>query len=158
MSFPARLLSLTIGLAGVCAAFLLLGPGPDQARSAGDVNCSDFADQAAAQSYFIQHGGPSSDPAGLDGDHDGVACESLPCPCSSGSGGGGGGGKPSPPRCRPPGHDIRITFSRSNYPNIISHIKYSWRVGYPKRLVIWRKGADQRRDQLLPGHPDETGI
>ena len=94
MSFPARLFSLTVGLAGVCAALLLLGAGPEQAQSAGDVNCSDFPNQAAAQSYFIRHGGPSGDPAGLDGDRDGVACESLPCPCSSATGGGGSGGKP----------------------------------------------------------------
>jgi hypothetical protein len=44
-----------------------------------------------------------------------------------------------------------VTFSKSEYPNIISHIKYSWRIGYPKRLMIWRKGADQRRDRLLSG-------
>src|SRR4051794_27186431 len=85
-----RFASLTIGLAGLFAAFHPLGPGPEQAQSAGDVNCSDFANQAAAQSYFIQHGGPNSDPAGLDADNDGVACESLPCPCSSATGGGGG--------------------------------------------------------------------
>ena len=158
MSSRIRLLSLTVGLAGVCAALLLLGPGPEQAHSAGDVNCSDFANQAAAQSYFIQHGGPSSDPAGLDGDHDGVACESLPCPCSSATGGGGGGGgKPGRHHCRRPGHDIRVTFSKSDYPNIISHIKYSWRVGYPKRLVIWRKGAARRRDRLLAGIPTKPG-
>jgi Excalibur calcium-binding domain len=155
MSLPTRLLSLTIGLAGVCAALLLLGPGLEQARSAGDVNCSDFPNQAAAQSYFIEHGGPSSDPAGLDGDHDGVACQSLPCPCSSAT---GGGGKPSQPHCRRPGHDIRITFSKSAYPNIISHIKYSWRVGYPRRLVVWRKGADRRRDRLLQGIPTKPGF
>ena len=153
----ARLLSLTVGLAGVCTALLLLSTGLEQAQSAGDVNCSDFPDQGAAQSYFIQHGGPGSDPAGLD--DDGVACESLPCPCSSATGGGGGGGgKPTQPHCRRPGNDIRITFSKSSYPNIISHIKYSWRVGYPKRLVIWRKGADQRRDRLLPGIPTKPGF
>ena len=148
-----------LGLCLVLGVWFLIGPSAERASSAGDVDCSDFSNQAAAQSYFIQHGGPSSDPAGLDGDHDGVACESLPCPCSSATGGGGGGGgKPSPPHCRRPGHDIRIIFSKSSYPNIISHIKYSWRVGYPKRLVIWRKGADQRRDQLLQGIPTKPGF
>jgi hypothetical protein len=44
-----------------------------------DVNCSDFPTHAAAQQWFEQHGGSASnDVAGLDGDHDGVACESLP--------------------------------------------------------------------------------
>ena len=37
-----------------------------------DKDCSDFAGQAAAQHYFIDHGGPRSDPSGLDADHDGV--------------------------------------------------------------------------------------
>jgi hypothetical protein len=74
-----------------------------------DANCDDFSSQAAAQSYFIAHGGPSSDPAGLDADHDGIACETNPCPCSTGGGGGGGGGgdgggnpPPAPPPPKPP--------------------------------------------------------
>ena len=44
-----------------------------------DKNCSDFSTQAEAQSWFVGHGGSASnDVAGLDTDHDGVACESLP--------------------------------------------------------------------------------
>jgi hypothetical protein len=44
-----------------------------------DVNCSDFDTHAHAQSFFKGTGGsPSNDPFGLDGDHDGVACETLP--------------------------------------------------------------------------------
>jgi hypothetical protein len=54
---------------------------PAQAEAA--VNCSDFSTQSAAQSYYESVGGPGQDPAGLDADHDGVACESLPCPCRS---------------------------------------------------------------------------
>jgi hypothetical protein len=49
-----------------------------------DRNCSDFANQSRAQDYFISLGGPSSDPDRLDADHDGVACQSLPCPCRAG--------------------------------------------------------------------------
>jgi len=45
-----------------------------------DYDCSDFGSQAEAQGYLL-----SGDPYNLDGDNDGVACESLPCPCSSGS-------------------------------------------------------------------------
>jgi hypothetical protein len=45
----------------------------------GDVNCSDFVTHAAAQQWFKAHGGsPGDDIAGLDRDHDGLACESLP--------------------------------------------------------------------------------
>jgi hypothetical protein len=44
-----------------------------------DKNCSDFTTQAQAQAWFNQHGGSASnDVAGLDRDHDGIACESLP--------------------------------------------------------------------------------
>ena len=48
---------------------------------AADRDCSDFPNQAAAQTYFISQGGPSQDPDQLDGDGDGIACDSLPCPC-----------------------------------------------------------------------------
>lgn len=51
--------------------------GPN--KPVADVNCSDFSTHAAAQSWFEQHGGSASnDVAGLDHDHDGLACESLP--------------------------------------------------------------------------------
>lgn len=57
---------------GLCAV-----PGPPKAHAL-DYNCSDFANQAEAQEHLLP-----GDPYGLDGDNDGVACESLPCPCSS---------------------------------------------------------------------------
>src|SRR4051812_25146734 len=60
--------------------------GHAAARAAADANCSDFANQAAAQSYYIAHGGPAQDPDRLDADHNGIACESRPCPCSSATG------------------------------------------------------------------------
>jgi hypothetical protein len=51
--------------------------GPDKPVSA--VNCSDFPTHAGAQRWFVEHGGsPSNDVAGLDANHNGVACESLP--------------------------------------------------------------------------------
>lgn len=40
-----------------------------------DRDCSDFSSSAAAQRYFIQAGGPISDPNDLDRDGDGLACE-----------------------------------------------------------------------------------
>ena len=63
----------------------------------GGADCGDFSSQAAAQNYFENQG--PGDPAGLDEDSDGVACEANPCPCSDGGagGGGGGGGGASPP-------------------------------------------------------------
>ena len=51
---------------------LLYDPlGPDR-------DCGDFPRWRDAQSFYVAAGGPSSDPHRLDGDRDGVACESLP--------------------------------------------------------------------------------
>jgi hypothetical protein len=51
--------------------------GPNKPIS--EVNCSDFPTHAAAQQWFVRHGGSASnDVAGLDGNHDGIACSSLP--------------------------------------------------------------------------------
>ena len=40
-----------------------------------DQNCSDFSTPSAAQQFFLNAGGPSSDPHDLDRDGDGYACE-----------------------------------------------------------------------------------
>ncbi|WP_165372367.1 thermonuclease family protein [Nocardioides iriomotensis] len=59
-----------------------------------DRDCGDFATQRAAQIFFLNNGGPSSDPHGLDAEGDGIACESNPCPCLY-KRSTGGGGQPS---------------------------------------------------------------
>ena len=41
-------------------------------------NCADFRTQADAQAVLRAD---PTDPNGLDGDADGIACERLPCPC-----------------------------------------------------------------------------
>jgi len=65
----------------VCAVSMLAAlPSAASANHAGDVNCSAFATQAAAQSHLVAHPG---DPDGLDGDDDGRACQGLPCPCGA---------------------------------------------------------------------------
>lgn len=99
-------------LAGVlsCAVLLALvslGGGSRVAVTAaagGDKDCTDFDTQKEAQNFFESHR-PGSDPHQLDGDGDGVACETLPCPCDTGggggnNGGGGGGNKPETKRDR----------------------------------------------------------
>jgi micrococcal nuclease len=43
-----------------------------------DRDCGDFATHAEAQAFFEAAGGPASDRHRLDGDNDGIACESLP--------------------------------------------------------------------------------
>lgn len=51
-----------------------------------DYDCSDFATQEEAQAEYDKD---PNDPHGLDGDNDGIACESLP------SGGSGDGQQPA---------------------------------------------------------------
>lgn len=91
-----------IAAIGAVAALLIAAHPFGAGSSSADKDCADFANQAQAQSYFVSHGGsPSNNFDNLDADHDGVACESLPCPCSSsGSGGGGGGGQPAPSKAK----------------------------------------------------------
>jgi endonuclease YncB( thermonuclease family) len=76
-------------LLGLVAAFLVVA-FPSAAHAA-DKDCGDFATQAQAQSFFLDNGGPGSDPHGLDYDGDGIACESNPCPCNYETSGGGSG-------------------------------------------------------------------
>jgi len=63
-------------LGAVTAALLVLGV-PASHSSAADKDCSDFGSWRAAQNFYKSHGGPKRDPHRLDGDRDGVACESL---------------------------------------------------------------------------------
>ena len=43
-----------------------------------DRDCSDFDSWQQAQDFFLSEGGPEDDPHKMDGNSDGVACESLP--------------------------------------------------------------------------------
>lgn len=52
---------------------------PPRWDGVSDVNCSDFDTHAHAQSFFAgTNGSKTNDPYGLDGDHDGNPCETLP--------------------------------------------------------------------------------
>ena len=86
---PTPLLAALLVLAAALAS-LVGAPAP--AAHAADRDCGDFANQRAAQIFFLDHGGPRSDPHALDSDGDGVACESNPCPCYTGTRPPGGGG------------------------------------------------------------------
>ncbi len=81
-----------IGALVTVGVWVSLGGTPAEGS---DYDCSDFATQADAQRYLLP-----GDPYRLDGDGDGVACESLPCPCSKAAGGG------STPKV-PPGRRIK---------------------------------------------------
>ncbi|MDQ2621470.1 MAG: thermonuclease family protein [Actinomycetota bacterium] len=76
-------------LALICVSIGLVAFAAEaQAR---DLDCSDFSTQAEAQKHLTP-----GDPHGLDGEGDGVACESLPCPCSKAR--PGSGSRPRPPK------------------------------------------------------------
>jgi hypothetical protein len=59
---------------GALAAGLTIPASP---ATAADKDCSDFRSWRAAQNFYKSHGGPRRDPHRLDGDDDGIACESL---------------------------------------------------------------------------------
>jgi hypothetical protein len=48
-------------------------------------------------------------------------------------------------------------FSKSEYPNIRKHFRIAVRKGWPRRLVLNRRGADARRDRLLEDYPTKDG-
>lgn len=86
-------------LAGLAA--LAQSPTPAAAR---DYDCADFANQAEAEEYLLP-----GDPYRLDADHDGVACEDLPCPCSY-STNGESESKPEPQE--PPPYELKKSTAR----------------------------------------------
>jgi endonuclease YncB( thermonuclease family) len=89
----------------LAAVFLAGGPQMAGAHQA-DRDCPEFPDQAAAQRFFVSHGGSRSNNFDdLDGNGDGIACNELPCPCSRADGGG------EAAAAVPPGHRIpaRVT-------------------------------------------------
>ena len=49
-----------------------------ETQSDFDKDCKDFATWAEANAFFVQAGGPKSDPHRLDGDNNGIPCEALP--------------------------------------------------------------------------------
>ena len=71
---------------------------------AADYDCADFSTQAEAEQYLLP-----GDPYNLDGDDDGVACETLPCPCSTGAPAPTPGPTPAPP----PAEAVRAAWSLS---------------------------------------------
>ena len=114
--------------------------------SASAATCADYATQADAQQAADTR----------DGDGDGRFCESLPCPCASGSGSTAPSSPPAPPPpaakpkgCSRPSGVQRLRFSKAKYPNIRKHTEAAIALGWPRVMVLNRKGADERRDELL---------
>jgi hypothetical protein len=134
--------------------------------------CADYPNQAAAQRAADT----------IDGDGDGIYCESLPCPCLR-------PGATSPPAptptaiptpiptvtptptasptpaptdtsasdCQRPTGVQPISFSKTKYPNIRRHVQRAIRKGWPRVLVLNRPGAGARRERLLAAWPTREG-
>lgn len=57
-------------------------------------------------------------------------------------------------QCVRPSELQRIVFSASKYPNVRRHFRGALRRGWPRRLVVNRRGADDRRGSPAARHPD----
>src|SRR5688500_8724947 len=62
-------------------------------------------------------------------------------------------------RCVRPTAVHRVIFSATEYPNIRRHFRRAvLRRGWPRRLVLNRRGADERRERLLRDIPTRDGF
>jgi hypothetical protein len=52
----------------------------------------------------------------------------------------------------------RIVFSARAYPNVRRHFRGALRRGWPRRLVVNRRGADARRERALRDVPTREGF
>jgi hypothetical protein len=130
------------------AVLLVVAVAPSPARA---TTCAGYDTQAAAQRAADTR----------DADSDGIYCESLPCPCL----------KPGDARTPPPAPASapktsctrtttvqRLRFSAAKYPNIKRHTEAAIARGWPRVMVLNRRGTDQRRDRLLEGMPTRSGF
>ncbi len=77
MKEKIKTISLLIFVIG--SVFILGGCGTEEIICSDNTyDCSDFSTQTEAQRVFESCGGISNDIHRLDGDNDGIACESLP--------------------------------------------------------------------------------
>lgn len=60
--------------------------------------------------------------------------------------------------CTRPRNVVDLVFSSARYPNIEAHFRKALDRGWPRILVINRKGADDRRDRLLRDIPTKPGF
>ncbi len=107
--------------------------------SASAATCASYSNQAEAQ-----RAADTRDAGG-----DGRYCETLPCPCA-----GPGSSlpppapsKPAKPSCVRTGRVQPIGFSRTKYPRIRAHYIAAVEDGWPRVLVVNRRGTDARRDR-----------
>lgn len=144
--------SLLLALPGALAcalgflALLLAAGAPAAAARQGDRDCGEFADQAAAQRFFVSHGGsPAYNFDDLDGNGDGIACNELPCPCSRAEGGG------EAAAAVPPGHRIAARVTHVTDGDTVD-VTFASGASLAVRLI----GIDTP-EEYRPGTPVECG-
>ena len=146
-----RILTTFIATTLVALVAAALGH-PVAVTPAQAATCSQYASQAAAQRAHDTR----------DADSDGIYCESLPCPCARGTVGAGSPNSApvaaSNAGCVRPGGVVPISFSATKYPHIRAHVLRALRRGWPRILVVNRRGADARRERLLEHWPTRPGM
>lgn len=142
-----------IGILSVVAEPASATPAFGKVVAGASAACADYSNQADAQRAADTR----------DGDGDGIYCEALPCPCATGKNedkkeaDGAPREKPAKQSCSKPRRVQNISFSKTKYPNIRRHLLRALRQGWPRTLVLNRRGADARRDRLLEGIPTRGG-
>jgi hypothetical protein len=63
-----------------------------------------------------------------------------------------------PAECVRPSGVQRIVFSAQKFPNVRRHFRGALRRGWPRRLVVNRRGADARRERALRDIPTREGF
>jgi hypothetical protein len=64
----------------------------------------------------------------------------------------------NPVGCKRPKSVKILSFSKAKYPNIRAHYLRAVAKGWPRIMVVNRKGADARRDRLLEDIPTKAGF
>lgn len=146
-----RHIARVVAAAASCGLFAVMSvtsahsaDSPDARASA---TCADYPNQAAAQRAADTR----------DADGDGIYCESLPCPCLR-PGTSGSAPTPTPkPSCARPTAVQTLSFSKTRYPDIRTHVSAAIRAGWPSVLVLNRRGESDRRKRLLAHVPIRSG-
>ncbi len=124
--------------------------GGHASASEADRDCGEFPNQAAAQTFFVEHGGSASNNFDdLDADHDGIACEDDPCPCSTAT--GGAPEAPAPETGVPTGNHLPVTVVRDVDGDTV-FVRYADGAEGYVRLI----GVDTPED-VKPEYPAECG-
>ncbi len=84
-----------------------------------------------------------------------IAYQGLPYDCRAA---GSASAPPSSRSCTKPAGVQNLTFSTTKYPNIRRHFLRALRKGWPRILVLNRRGAEARRERLLASYPTKPGF